>query len=110
MELDWTQIVLAIIAAVSGGGNIMQFFAMRQYKRKQEAESDQEETKSLRLIIDGNVQEIQRLQQRVDEYAKRYDEVWQLNLKLNARISELEQKVISYEKQIPNTKRSHETK
>lgn len=93
MAIDWTQIILAIATAILGGGNIAQFIGYRSLKKKMEAESDQEETKSLRLIIDGNVQEIQRLQSRVDEYAKRYDEVWKANLQLQARISELERMI-----------------
>ena len=91
--IDWTTLLLGIATAVLGGGNIAQFYGYKQLRRKMEAESDQEETKSLRLIIDGNVQEIQRLQARVDDYAKRYDEVFKQNLQLLSRISELEKRI-----------------
>lgn len=87
--MDWTTLILALITALLGSGNIWQLVNNRQLKRKLNAEGEQEEIKSLRLIIDGNVQEIQRLQQRVDDYSTKYDALWQKYLELQAKIEEL---------------------
>ena len=81
--------VLAIATLLLGGGNIWQLVNNRQLKRKLNAEGEQEEVKSLRLIIDGNVQEIQRLQKRVDEYADRYENLWQKYLELQSKIDNI---------------------
>ena len=81
--------VLAIATLLLGGGNIWQLVNNRQLKRKLNAEGEQEEVKSLRLIIDGNVQEIQRLQKRVDDYADRYETLWQKYLELQSKIDNI---------------------
>ena len=81
--------VLAIATLLLGGGNIWQLVNNRQLKRKLNAEGEQEEVKSLRLIIDGNVQEIQRLQKRVDDYADRYEALWQKYLELQSKIEQI---------------------
>ena len=81
--------VLAIATLLLGGGNIWQLVNNRQLKRKLNAEGEQEEVKSLRLIIDGNVQEIQRLQKRVDDYADRYEALWQKYLELQSKIDNI---------------------
>ena len=87
--MDWMSFVLAIATLLLGGGNIWQLVNNRQLKRKLNAEGEQEEVKSLRLIIDGNVQEIQRLQKRVDEYADRYENLWQKYLELQSKIDNI---------------------
>ena len=87
--MDWTTLVLALITALLGSGNIWQLVNNRQLKRKLNAEGEQEEVKSLRLIIDGNVQEIQRLQKRVDDYADRYEALWQKYLELQSKIEQI---------------------
>ena len=71
--MDWATLILSLLTLFFGGCNILQLINNRQLRKKLEAEADQEETKSLRLIIEGNVAEIARLQQRVDDYAVRYD-------------------------------------
>ena len=87
--MDWTTLILALITALLGSGNIWQLVNNRQLKRKLNAEGEQEEVKSLRLIIDGNVQEIQRLQKRVDDYAERYETLWQKYLELQSKIEQI---------------------
>ena len=69
---DLTNIILAIVTAVLGGGNIFQWFQVRELKRKSSAEAYQTEINSLRTIIDGNVQEIQRLNTNYAELQDRY--------------------------------------
>lgn len=87
--MDLTTLILALITALLGSGNIWQLVNNRQLKRKLNAEGEQEEVKSLRLIIDGNVQEIQRLQKRVDDYADRYEALWQKYLELQSKIEQI---------------------
>ena len=69
---DLTNIILAIVTAVLGGGNIFQWFQVRELKRKSSAEAYQTEINSLRTIIDGNVQEIQRLTTSYAELQVKY--------------------------------------
>ena len=87
--MDWMSFVLAIATLLLGGGNIWQLVNNRQLKRKLNAEGQQEEVKSLRLIIDGNVQEIQRLQKRVDDYADRYEKLWQKCMELQSKVDNI---------------------
>lgn len=70
--MDLTSIILAIVAALLGGGNIFQWFLLRETKRKSSAEAYQSEINSLRTIIDGNVQEIQRLNTNYAELQEKY--------------------------------------
>lgn len=72
MKEIWLEIVLAVIAALSGGGNIFQFMQVRELRRKSSAEAYQAEINSLRTIIDGNVQEIQRLNTNYGELQDKY--------------------------------------
>lgn len=73
--MNWTEIILAIIAAILGGGNIFQWFQVRELKRKASAEAYQTEINSLRNIIDGNVAEINRLNASYAELQKNYFEL-----------------------------------
>lgn len=70
--MDWTTFILAILTALLGGGNIFQWFLLRETKRKSSAEAYQTEINSLRTIIDGNVQEIQRLNTNYAELQDKY--------------------------------------
>lgn len=72
MDSQLANILLALISAILGGGNIFQFVQMRELKRKSSADAYQSEINSLRLIIDGNVQEIKRLQGDYAELQDRY--------------------------------------
>ena len=76
--------VLAIATLLLGGGNIWQLVNNRQLKRKLNAEGEQAEIQSLKLIIEGNVTEIKRLQQR-------YEELWDKYIKLQDELDELKQ-------------------
>ncbi len=73
--MNWTEIILAVIAALLGGGNIFQWFQVRELKRKASAEAYQTEINSLRNIIDGNVAEINRLNASYAELQKNYFEL-----------------------------------
>lgn len=73
--MNWTEIILAVIAAILGGGNIFQWFQVRELKRKASAEAYQTEINSLRNIIDGNVAEINRLNASYAELQKNYFEL-----------------------------------
>ena len=70
--MDWTTLILSISTALLGGGNIFQWFLLRETKRKSSAEAYQTEINSLRTIIDGNVQEIQRLNTNYGELQDKY--------------------------------------
>ena len=71
-SIDWTTLLLSIATALLGGGNIFQWFLLRETKRKNSAEAYQAEINSLRTIIDGNVQEIQRLNTNYGELQDKY--------------------------------------
>ena len=70
--MNWSEIILTTVAALLGGGNIFQWFQLREAKRKSSAEAYQTEINSLRTIIDGNVQEIQRLNTNYAELQEKY--------------------------------------
>ena len=82
--MDWTTLILALITALLGSGNIWQLVNNRQLKRKLNAEGEQAEIQSLKLIIEGNVTEIKRLQER-------YEELWNKYIKLQDELDELKQ-------------------
>ena len=85
-------IILTILTTLFGGVNIIQLVNNRQLRRKMSAEASKEETNSLRLIIDGNVAEIARLQQRVDDYSRRYDDLMDKYMSLAEEVRILKQK------------------
>lgn len=72
MNIDITTLVLSIATALFGGGNIFQWFQLRNLRRKSSAEAYQTEINSLRVIIDGNVKEIQRLTTSYGELQDKY--------------------------------------
>ncbi len=76
------EIILTIATTLLGGTNIVQLVNNRALRRKMEAEGEQEEIKSLQLIIDGNKEEISRLQDRVETLEKRYNELVDSYVKL----------------------------
>lgn len=67
-----TEIILTILTALFGGGNVFQWFLLRETKRKSSAEAYQAEINSLRIIIAGNVEEIQRLNTNYGELQDKY--------------------------------------
>jgi chromosome segregation ATPase len=66
------EIILSVATLLFGGGNVLQFFLLREQKRKSSAEAYQTEINSLRTIIAGNVEEIQRLSTNYGELQDRY--------------------------------------
>lgn len=84
--MNWLEIGLAILTLVLGGGNLMQFFMIRSLRRKSSAEAYQTEINSLRTIIAGNVEEIQRLSSNYgelqDKYFKIAEELQELKMKM----------------------------
>ena len=93
--MDWTTLILALITALLGSGNIWQLVNNRQLKRKLNAEGEQAEIQSLQLIIDGNVTEIKRLQTRLDDAEKRYDSLWGKYMNLQQQIKKLQETINS---------------
>ena len=67
-----TEIILTILTALFGGGNVFQWFLLRETIRKSSAEAYQAEINSLRIIIAGNVEEIQRLNTNYGELQDKY--------------------------------------
>ena len=67
------EIILSVVTMLLGGCNIMQLLQVRSLRRKASAEAYQSEIASLKLIIEGNVAEIQRLQDRINYYVTLYD-------------------------------------
>ena len=93
--MDWTTLILALITALLGSGNIWQLVNNRQLKRKLNAEGEQAEIQSLQLIIDGNVTEIKRLQTRLDDAEKRFDSLWGKYMNLQQQIKKLQETINS---------------
>ena len=93
--MDLTTLILALITALLGSGNIWQLVNNRQLKRKLNAEGEQAEIQSLQLIIDGNVTEIKRLQTRLDDAEKRYDSLWGKYMNLQQQIKKLQETINS---------------
>lgn len=73
--MNWTEIILAIVAALLGGGNLFQWFQVRELKRKSSAEAYQTEISSLRMIIDEERQEIKRLETSYGELHSKYGDM-----------------------------------
>ena len=70
--MNWLELLLTILTAILGGGNILQLFMIRSLRRKSSAEAYQTEINSLRTIIAGNVEEIQRLTTNYGELQDKY--------------------------------------
>lgn len=63
MEL-LNDLLLPLLAALSAGGNAVQWLYTRSLKRMKAAEADMKEIESLRMIIELNRQEIDRMHER----------------------------------------------
>lgn len=57
--------ILSVVTVLLGGVNILQFFTIRSYKRKHNAEATRAEIDNLNIVIDNLRQEISRLEGRV---------------------------------------------
>ncbi|MBQ0153802.1 MAG: hypothetical protein KBS70_03350 [Bacteroidales bacterium] len=74
MELET---ILGILTVLLTGTNIISIFQIRSIRRKSSAEADQEQIRSLNMIIAGNIQEIARLQERLDSLETKYNELYE---------------------------------
>ena len=70
--MDWIATILAILTALFGGCNIIQLVNNRQLRRKLEADADQEHNKSLLQIINGQSEEIARLNKAYGDLQQKY--------------------------------------
>ena len=86
-------IILPIITVLLGGTNIVQLVNNRQLRRKMAAEGEQAEIQSLQLIINGNVAEIKRLQERLDDAEKRYESLWGKYMNVQQQIKKLQETI-----------------
>lgn len=57
--------VLSVVTVLLGGANIFQFFTIRSYRRKHNAEATRAEIDNLNIVIDNLRQEIGRLESRL---------------------------------------------
>lgn len=57
--------ILSVVTVLLGGANVLQFFTIRSYKRKHNAEATRAEIDNLNIVIDNLRQEISRLEGRV---------------------------------------------
>ena len=64
-----------VLAALSAGGNAVQWLYTRSLKRIKSAEADIKEIEGLRQIIDINRAEIERLVNRQLDLEKKYDDL-----------------------------------
>ena len=88
-------IILPIITVLLGGTNIVQLVNNRQLRRKMAAEGEQAEIQSLQLIINGNVTEIKRLQERLDDAERRYESLWGKYMNVQQQIKKLQETINS---------------
>lgn len=72
MNIDWVQIFLTITTLLFGGSNIVQLVNNRQLRRKLSAESDQARNATLLQIINGQTEEISRLQNAYGQLQEKY--------------------------------------
>lgn len=89
--MDTTTIILSILTALLGGTNIFQLFFLHSDRRKRGAEAVQAEITSQQMIIDGNVQEIKRLQERLEIYERRVEELQNLVIELREELGKLKE-------------------
>lgn len=89
--METTTIILSILTALLGGTNIFQLFFLHADRRKRGAEAVQAEITSQQMIIDGNVQEIKRLQERLEIYERRVEELQNLVIELREELGKLKE-------------------
>ena len=81
------EVILSITTALFGGGNLIQFFQLKNVRRQGSAEAYQQEITSLKLIIDLNREEIMRLNTNYSELQEKYfvlaEELQQLKSKIH---------------------------
>lgn len=89
--METTTIILSILTALLGGTNIFQLFFLHADRRKRGAEAVQAEITSQQMIIDGNVQEIKRLQERLEIYERRVEELQNLVIELREELGKMKE-------------------
>lgn len=76
--MDIVNAILGIVASLLAGTNVITLLQLRAIRRKSSAEADQEQIRSLNMIIAGNVQEIARLQERLSSLEQKYADLYEL--------------------------------
>lgn len=66
-------IILSVLTAILGGGNLWQALTIRSFKRKSSAEADRAEIDNLKLIIQTQAEQMNSLQARYDKMVDKYD-------------------------------------
>lgn len=59
--------ILSVVTVLLGGANILQFFTIRSYKRKHNAEATRAEIDNLNIVIDNLKKEVERLEKRLTD-------------------------------------------
>ena len=57
--------ILSVVTVLLGGANILQFFTIRSYKRKHNAEATRAEIDNLNIVTDNLKKEVERLEERL---------------------------------------------
>ena len=84
------EIILSIIATLAGGANIVQLAQIRSLQRKSAEEANQASSESWRLIVDGNVREITRLQEKSEKADQKIAELTEIVYDLRLKIAKYE--------------------
>lgn len=59
--------ILSVVTVLLGGANILQFFTIRSYKRKHNAEATRAEIDNMNIVIDSLKKEVERLEKRLTD-------------------------------------------
>ena len=59
--------ILSVVTVLLGGANVLQFFTIRSYKRKHNAEATRAEIDNLNIVIDSLKKEVERLERRLTD-------------------------------------------
>lgn len=59
--------ILSFVTVLLTGTNILQFFVIKAYKRKHNAEATRAEIDNLNIVIDGLKKEVERLEKRLTD-------------------------------------------
>lgn len=81
------EIILSVMTTLLGGANVAQLVQLRSIRRKGAEEANQANSESWRLIVDGNVKEIARLQERLDAADRKVAELTEIVYELRIKIA-----------------------
>lgn len=87
------EIILAVLTAMSGLGNLTQWVNLRAIRQKADFEADNAHIDNLKSVIDLQADEIKRLQERVKELE---DKQREREASFESRINDLEAKLKEY--------------